>query len=328
MKKRNIMMAVLILAGSTLLASGCGIGQKDPALSMVTTDTPAPTATPEPTPTPVSNLKGKKYTAEDGSFTITVPNKSWKIKAEEENLVSLSSKDQGTILIEHGKGEDALSAVLIPDTFDLAVTMEQAGNLSPGVDFEIPDYSIDIVGGTYVYDYTVHYMNAGKNEGVAYTVNHYLLSDNEYYSIIAKAKSESYLADVRESVETFHILTNSPLAAAAPGKTKEEKASSGQADSADTTADSSVVSQAPASSYEVSDGYYTEEQLESTYQTRTIYRNSDGTPIVIEPDGEGTWYDAFGNSYYFANEEDVYDQNDVDYYWHGEAGDVAFMPVE
>ena len=326
MKNRNICSLLLVLAGSALLFSACGIGQKDPALSMVTTDTPAPTATPEPTPEEVSNLKGRKYTAEDGSFTINVPNKSWKIKAEEKDLVSLSSKDQGSILIEHGKGEEALSSVLIPDTFDLAVTMEQAGNMSPGVDFEIPDYSIDIVGGAYVYDFTVRYMNPGKNDGVAYAVNRYLLSDNEYYGIVAKAKSEKYLEDVRESVETFHILTNSALAAAAPGKTKEEAAPA--QDTANTTADSSVVSQSPASSYEVDDGYYTDEQLESTYQTRTIYRNSDGTPIVIEPDGEGTWYDAFGNTYYFVNEEDVYDQNDVDYYWHGEAGDVAFMPVE
>ena len=26
--------------------------------------------------------------------------------------------------------------------------------------------------------------------------------------------------------------------------------------------------------------------------------------------------------------EDVYDQNDVDYYWHGEGADVYYMPVE
>ena len=63
-------------------------------------------------------------------------------------------------------------------------------------------------------------------------------------------------------------------------------------------------------------------------KTRTIYRNSDGHPLVITPDGNGNWVDFDGNTYRFVNNEDVYDQNDVDYYWHGEGADVYYMPVE
>ena len=72
----------------------------------------------------------------------------------------------------------------------------------------------------------------------------------------------------------------------------------------------------------------TQEQLTDTNQTRTIYRNSDGHPLVITPDGNGNWVDFDGNTYRFVNNEDVYDQNDVDYYWHGEGADVYYMPVE
>ena len=65
-----------------------------------------------------------------------------------------------------------------------------------------------------------------------------------------------------------------------------------------------------------------------TNLTRTIYRNSDGQPIVISADGNGGWVDEYGNVYRFAdNEIDVYDQDDVDYYWHGEAADVYYMPI-
>ena len=46
------------------------------------------------------------------------------------------------------------------------------------------------------------------------------------------------------------------------------------------------------------------------------------------PDGNGNWVDRDGNTYRFVNNEDVYDQNDVDYYWHGEGADVYYMPVE
>ena len=31
---------------------------------------------------------------------------------------------------------------------------------------------------------------------------------------------------------------------------------------------------------------------------------------------------------YDWNDAPVYDQNDVDYYWHGEGADVYYMPVE
>lgn len=63
-----------------------------------------------------------------------------------------------------------------------------------------------------------------------------------------------------------------------------------------------------------------------TDQTRTIYRNSDGYPLVIYPNGDGTWYDDDGNTYDFANGEDVYDENGVDYYYHGEPAYVRYMP--
>ena len=49
---------------------------------------------------------------------------------------------------------------------------------------------------------------------------------------------------------------------------------------------------------------------------------------MITPNGDGTWSDFDGNTYDFVNEEDVYDQNGVDYYYHGEGADVYYMPVE
>lgn len=63
-----------------------------------------------------------------------------------------------------------------------------------------------------------------------------------------------------------------------------------------------------------------------TDRTRTIYRNSDGYPLVIYPNGDGTWCDDDGNNYDFVNGEDVYDENGVDYYYHGEPAYVRYMP--
>ena len=49
---------------------------------------------------------------------------------------------------------------------------------------------------------------------------------------------------------------------------------------------------------------------------------------MIQPDGNGSWMDFDGNTYNFANDEDVYAEDGTDYYWHGEAADVYYMPVQ
>ena len=72
---------------------------------------------------------------------------------------------------------------------------------------------------------------------------------------------------------------------------------------------------------------FTDEQLSNTDETRTIYRNSDGHPLVITPDGNGSWVDFDGNTYNFTSDEDAYDENGTSYYWHGEGADVYYMPV-
>ena len=51
-------------------------------------------------------------------------------------------------------------------------------------------------------------------------------------------------------------------------------------------------------------------------------------PLVIQPDGNGNWVDFDGNTYSFANDQDVYTEDGTSYYWHGEAADVYYMPVQ
>ena len=90
----------------------------------------------------------------------------------------------------------------------------------------------------------------------------------------------------------------------------------------------SAGSQESSGGSEQSSSGYTEEQLSDTNQTRTIYRNSDGYPLLITPKDDGNWTDTDGNTYRFTSDQDVYDQNDVDYYYHGEPGNVRFMTYD
>ena len=174
-----------------------------------------------------------------------------------------------------------------------------------------------------------------------------IANDSEYYSIEASVNKEDVLSAVKSSVDSFQILGDSSLKEAAPKQAAAStpaadnanaassdanaNASRQQPLAADTTAagtDSSAATDTTGSTDSSSDGSesydsssdsssttisnsagFTDEQLSNTDETRTIYRNSDGHPLVITPDGNGSWVDFDGNTYNFTSDEDAYDES-------------------
>ena len=123
---------------------------------------------------------------------------------------------------------------------------------------------------------------------------------------------------------------------AADGSTSTDGSAASDGTSTDYTSDGSS-----DGSYDYDDGssngYYadgtpvgTDDPDYDTDQTRTIYRNSDGKPRVIVPDGNGAWMDNEGNRFTFSSQYDcdVYEEDGTSFYWHGEAADVYYMPVQ
>ena len=334
---------------------------------MEVTDTPTPEVTEAPTETPVPtiapNVQSTTYTSADKSIAINLPDATWANKTDETDMLSFESPEQGSILILHGQGEEDMSSAMLPDTQDLAVALEQASDLAEGTDFEIQDYNSKDVNGIGVYTYTTKMLNTEKSNGSLYVLHKVIANDTEYYSIEASVKKEDVLSEVKAAVDSFQILGDSSLKEAAPKqaaaqtKTDNAKASSDAnaaagtdsnaagADASAAAADSSAAdttgstdgSSDGSESYDDGSGDsgstisnsagFTDEQLSNTDETRTIYRNSDGHPLVITPDGNGSWVDFDGNTYNFTSDEDAYDENGTSYYWHGEGADVYYMPV-
>ena len=344
MKSKKIFGILAITAALSCVATACSFGGDEPEEQVIvdeTTPTPAPTATPTPAPTIAPDVQDTTYTSANG-VSVKLPDATWSIKSDEADILSFESPEQGKILILHGQGEEDMSSAVIPDTQDLAVSLEQASDMTQGTDFEIQNYTANNVNGVGVYSYTVKYLNTEKSGGYAYAVDKVFANDTEFYSICGSVKGDASLAGIQSAVESFQIVGESSLKAGVPaadgtaagtadGTAGTTDGTTGTADgttvSDGTTSGGSTASSADDGTYGNSAGF-TAEQLRDTNQTRTIYRNSDGHPLVITPDGNGNWKDFDGNTYRFANNEDVYDQNDVDYYWHGEGADVYYMPVE
>ncbi len=363
MNKKLLAMTAMVITASVLM-SACSFGgndKKEDTPAVAVTPTAEPTATPAPTiePTIAPNVQSTTYTSADKSIAINLPDATWANKTDETDMVSFESPNVGNILILHGQGEDTMASTVIPSTQDMAVSLDQAdGDKVNGTDFEIQDYTSNDVNGIGVYSYTTKMLNTDKSGGDLYVVHKVFANDTEYYNIEASVKSEDALDSIKAAVASFQILGDSSLKEAAPKQAAAPAADNSSADNAaadnsgaaasdnagntdasastdGTTADGSSndASQAADNGTASTDtstnsGGFTDEQLSNTDETRTIYRNSDGHPLVIQPDGNGNWVDFDGNTYSFADEQDAYDADGNSYYWHGEAADVYYMPVQ
>ena len=365
MRNKRILAISAIAISASVFMAACGFGGTDPDESVAVSVTPTPvaTATPAPTATIAPNVQATTYTSADKSVAINLPDATWANKTDETDTLSFESPDEGKILILHGKGADTMAATVIPSSQDMATSLEQAdGDKTEGTDFEIQDYASKDVNGIGVYTYTTKMLNTEKSNGSLYVLHKVIANDTEYYSIEASVKKEDALSAVKASVDSFQILGDSSLKEAAPKQAaasaqtdNKDKANTGSSDAAANTADNSTASDAAAGtdssaaadttaggdsseSYDSSSddsgstisnsAGFTDEQLSTTDETRTIYRNSDGHPLVITPDGNGSWVDFDGNTYNFTSDEDAYDENGTSYYWHGEGADVYYMPVQ
>ena len=363
MKNKKLLAMTAMVITASVLMSACSFGgndKKEDTPAVAVTPTAEPTATPAPTiePTIAPNVQSTTYTSADKSIAINLPDATWANKTDETDMVSFESPNVGNILILHGQGEDTMASTVIPSTQVMAVSLDQAdGDKVNGTDFEIQDYTSNDVNGIGVYSYTTKMLNTDKSGGDLYVVHKVFANDTEYYNIEASVKSEDALDSIKAAVASFQILGDSSLKEAAPKQAAAPAADNSSADNAadnsgaaasdnagntdasastdGTTADGSSTDASQAADNgtastdtSTNSGGFTDEQLSNTDETRTIYRNSDGHPLVIQPDGNGNWVDFDGNTYSFADEQDAYDADGNSYYWHGEAADVYYMPVQ
>ena len=76
---------------------------------------------------------------------------------------------------------------------------------------------------------------------------------------------------------------------AAGGSTAADGSAASDGSSTSDGSSDGTASTDSSSSGAIVNGGFTDEQLGNTDETRTIYRNSDGKPRVIVPDGNGAW---------------------------------------
>lgn len=328
---RNKKIAKVFIAAAVIACtmSACGLGDKENDSQIVVETSEKETTAAESTPTIAPDVQTTIYTSANRMISIELPDATWTNKIDEDDMWSFEAPGQGKILIIHGDKED-IDSMVMPNTEDMANSLEAAADMEAGKDFVVNNYTSKTKKGVNIYTYAVKYYDTEKSNGYAYTVNRIFENGEEYFSIIGSVKNKDSFTAIKDAIKTFKISDASALNAAAPMTTGTAKTESETVENVTAETENDTVSAETNETAEssTSKGGFSEEELSDTSKTRTLYRNSDGKALVIYADANGNWVDKEGNTYRFETEEDAYDQNDNSYYYHGEAADVYYMPVE
>lgn len=338
MKNKRIWKMLVMVTAIACTMTACGFGDKEEDSQIVveteeSADAKEETEEAEDDSTIAADAQTTRYISANRMISIELPDATWTAKIDQDDMWSFEATGQGKILIIHGDSED-IESMVMPNTEDMANSIEAAADMVAGTDFLVNNYTSKEKKGVNIYTYAVKYYDTEKSNGYAYTVNRIFENGEEYFSIIGSVKNKNSFTAIKDAIKTFQIGEDSSLNAAAPMtislKSETTKSDNDEIDEinmeeSEGTGESTVAPESTSSK-----GDFTEEELNDTNKTRTLYRNSDGKALVIYADADGNWVDKDGNTYRFSTEYecDVYDQNDVDYYYHGEAANVYYMPAE
>lgn len=212
--------------------------------------------------TGTATTQTKLYTARDKSFSIVLPDSTWKnTKDTEETLVF--EAEEGSITVTHLTGTSA-SEVSLPDSEDAVLANFTAAG-KDAEQYEVLEFEKTSAGTEDRYHTVIKCSDA--EESYVYSVGYDIAGSSEIYSVtgLVKEDDEDVLEKVKTAVESFKILSKTTTGTTGGSATGQTDASQG----GDTT---------------------------QTGTTRVIY-DSNGNPITVTKNADGTWSDSTGKTY-------------------------------
>jgi len=206
------------------------------------------------------------YMSKDGTIKITLPDNTWKVTQDADEMRVFQSGEAAIINIAHNSTETALknqSVMTSEDELDASLSSQYTQE----DDYEIVDYASAQVNDINIYRYTVKYNAAARMW--AYSITYAIVADDQSYIVTGTVKDDNktLLEAVRSSVESFQVLSDDELKAVTgtvlSGVSQETTES-------DTTADTKSSADA-------------EMALMQTYGTSVTLETSDAVNVRAEP---------------------------------------------
>lgn len=232
----------------------------------------------ETTPETQKLITSVDYTSKDGTVKITLPDNTWKVTQDADEMRVFSSGNDAMINIVHASTEAAMKTLTVQTTKEnlQAALLSQYSEASA---FNIESYETKTVGSVNVYRYVVRY-NADARMW-AYAVTYGIVAPDQAYVIIGTItdNNTTLLKAVEDSVYSFSVLKDEELKAVTDAMTGESETASTE------TKQTTAQTASPTASGENS--------TLSTYAQQTTMYSADSDVVNIRS-GPGTDADIVG----------------------------------
>ena len=151
-----------------------------------------------------------EYTSKDGTVKITLPDNTWKVTQDADEMRVFSSGSDAMINIVHASTESAMKTLSIQKTredLDQALTRQY----SDADAYEIQSFETKKVGNVDIYRYVVRYNAAARMW--AYSVTYGIVAADQAYVITGTVTNDNsaLLKAVEDAVDSFEVLKDEEL---------------------------------------------------------------------------------------------------------------------
>lgn len=218
MLNRKMRIAGISLALSLAIMSfttGCNILQKEPveteSETQTETQTESETETEEETESETELQTDVPYTSRDGSIRITLPDSTWKVTQDADEMRVFSSGSAAMINIVHAADATAMRNLSVQESEEELETSLRKQYPDTNA-FEVVEFETLGTTALTTYEYVVKYNSTSM---WAYSVTYAIVAADEAYVITGTVTedNEALLNAVRDSVESFTVLTNTTFSA-------------------------------------------------------------------------------------------------------------------
>lgn len=212
-KVKVILVSLALSLAVTVFTSGCGFLKKDDVTETeaqtqteTETETETESETETETETETELQKDIAYTSQDKTIRITLPDSTWKVKQDVDEMRVFSSGSDAMISIVHAANESAMKNITVYESED-ALKAGMTKQYQEANSFEVVEFEKMSTATLNTYEYVVKY---NATSMWAYSITYGIMAEDEAYVISGTVTDDNrvLMEAVKEAVESFTVLRN------------------------------------------------------------------------------------------------------------------------
>ena len=217
MRKKAVSLALGLAMSAVMIANLAGCGKRPSHETETETETETEVATEAPTeseketePETIKLITSVDYTSKDGSVKITLPDNTWKVTQDADEMRVFQSGNAAIINIVHANTQTAMNNLSVMKTEDeLKASLDKQYTTENA--YEVNDFTSTVVNGVSIYRYVIKY-NAQARMW-AWSVTNAIVAADQAYVITGTVTDDNktLLDSVKKAVESFRVLKDETL---------------------------------------------------------------------------------------------------------------------